>query len=105
MEVDLGRGAEGLPIILDIKPLCLCFTPALPILIFHPVRIPEGLRCLGDPFHFLLEVFCASLCESQYRYLKKLKDSKTKLTFLVNTALYEQSSFIGKFHVLAGVYN
>lgn len=83
MEEDLGRETEVLPRIL-IKPHCLCFTPALPILIFHPVRIPEGLMYLSDSFHFQLEVFCASFCDNQYRYLKKSKDSKIKLTFLVN---------------------
>lgn len=47
MELDLGRGAEGLPSILDIKPLCLCFTPALPILTFQLVRISKGLNVFG----------------------------------------------------------
>ena len=72
MEVDLGRETESLPRIL-IKPHCSCFTPALPILIFHPVRLPEGLMFLSDSFHFQLEVFCASFCDNQYRYLKKIK--------------------------------
>lgn len=70
MEVDLGIGAEGLPSILDIKPLHLCFTSTLPILIFQPVRIPERLTFLGDLFHFQLEVLCASFCYSQVRKLK-----------------------------------